>query len=650
MKIKNLAHIKTYALIFLITSIYFTPNPLNGEVIPPSSNDGINQSLNPASTSEQVVIDNKTDKSFHNAPTEQKILPTHNTKLESCSEYITNGGFEDGGEGWYTDTQDNAGITSDSRYVRSGSKAAFLHTKNNHYGRFYKPIQIPSNASSVYVEYSLLPYLDEGENAYVQIWSGNGQQNLWGQTGLTASANNSWYTGKGYIPMNTIRGVNGDIIILLGVDYDADGNDNTSVVFYDDFSMTVCTETEPTPTPRPQATATPSTQTGNAPRRTGESVSAGGNIVVAGSPGFDANGNVDAGTVDIYEFNGSQLIGTKSFAATTLGDTMGKKVTTDGNLIAFSSIGRDQNDKSNSGQIYVARKDASGIWQIITGWAAGYNDDENFGYQLSVGDDTVVATSRVPPKLFVARQTTDGWKTAFGIKGNLNDPYTSVSTDGKTIITGRAGSGTVEAYRKTDAGWDLTKVARVLKMPDDGLDKTNAGFGSSVAVSGNWVIVGAPTMSIGGKGKAGRIYFFKLDDANYYQSFSYQTPEENDYLGASVSLSGNYALVGTPFRDVNNMSNVGQAWTFAVVDGKWKYAATYSGSAQDDQFGSSVSIGSSIIVMGAPGVNNNTGKFGWAKTSTAFQPTGESGGGSGKIFFSFLAKDVEIVCQGECAE
>ena len=98
------------------------------------------------------------------------------------------------------------------------------------------------------------------------------------------------------------------------------------------------------------------------------------------------------------------------------------------------------------------------------------------------------------------------------------------------------------------------------------------------------------------------------------------------------------------------MSNVGQAWTFAVVDGKWKYAATYSGSAQDDQFGSSVSIGSSIIVMGAPGVNNNTGKFGWAKTSTAFQPTGESGGGSGKIFFSFLAKDVEIVCQGECAE
>ena len=75
-----------------------------------------------------------------------------------------------------------------------------------------------------------------------------------------------------------------------------------------------------------------------------------------------------------------------------------------------------------------------------------------------------------------------------------------------------------------------------------------------------------------------------------------------DYFGRSVSISGDYALIGA-WRDDDNGSSSGSAYVFIRSGTTWTEQAklTASDAAADDRFGLSVDISGDYALIGAYG-------------------------------------------------
>ena len=86
---------------------------------------------------------------------------------------------------------------------------------------------------------------------------------------------------------------------------------------------------------------------------------------------------------------------------------------------------------------------------------------------------------------------------------------------------------------------------------------------------------------------------------------------EGNQLGIAVSINGNYAVVGAADISEGNIPNSGQcAYVFErSADGNWKQIQKLiaSDKASRDNFGHSVSINGNYIIVGAPGKDNDIG-------------------------------------------
>lgn len=147
-----------------------------------------------------------------------------------------------------------------------------------------------------------------------------------------------------------------------------------------------------------------------------------------------------------------------------------------------------------------------------------------------------------------------------------------------------------------------------------------AGYelGSSVSISGNGdtVVVGAPWATIGSNGEQGAAYVFTEPAsgwANMAQTGKLTASDNgtDDEFGTSVSISGNTVVVGAPWATVGGSA---QGVCYVVDDtfdegpiSVEQAELTASDGAVSDQFGSSVSISGNTVVVGAP----------WATVSAA---------------------------------
>ena len=73
------------------------------------------------------------------------------------------------------------------------------------------------------------------------------------------------------------------------------------------------------------------------------------------------------------------------------------------------------------------------------------------------------------------------------------------------------------------------------------------------------------------------------------------------YFGHSVSISGDYAVVGAYYDDDGDVSNSGSAYIFVRDGTSWSQQAEIvaSDAAMGDRFGKSVSISGDYAVVGA---------------------------------------------------
>jgi hypothetical protein len=134
-------------------------------------------------------------------------------------------------------------------------------------------------------------------------------------------------------------------------------------------------------------------------------------------------------------------------------------------------------------------------------------------------------------------------------------------------------------------------------------------LGASVAVTANTIVAGTPFHTVNGNYQQGAVYVFTEPNGGW--STGVQTAEltasdgsANDYLGWSVAVSGDTVVAGATQYSGTNPGQ-GAVYVFTEPAGGWKDATqtaelTASDGAANDNLGWSVGINGPTIVAGAP--------------------------------------------------
>ena len=184
----------------------------------------------------------------------------------------------------------------------------------------------------------------------------------------------------------------------------------------------------------------------------------------------------------------------------------------------------------------------------------------------------------------------------FGTSVSISGEYAIIGAPGDSIGTSYQGS--VYIFKRTGDIW--AQHAKLIS--NDG--SNGDAFGSAVAIDGNYAIVGAPQNDVGGFTNRGSAYVFIRSGVTWAQQ-SHLSPTggvSSDAFGSSVDISGSYAVVGAPFDDGSNSTNRGCAYVFSRIGGLWSQQAQLipSYALTDTQFGYSVSISGSSVIIGNP--------------------------------------------------
>lgn len=188
----------------------------------------------------------------------------------------------------------------------------------------------------------------------------------------------------------------------------------------------------------------------------------------------------------------------------------------------------------------------------------------------------------------------------------------SVAIDGSTALVGAIGSsGAPGAAYLFDVSDPQNPVERrKLTAPDAALFDA---FGVSVAIKGNTALVGNNSDDDGGT-NSGSAWLFDLSDPNDPVALPKLIASDDtagDRFGSSVAIGDNLALVGSPLDD-DLGSNSGSVYLFDIATSDEFTKLTASDGAADDNFGASMAISGNIAVVGSPLDDDGAGNAGAA--------------------------------------
>jgi hypothetical protein len=209
--------------------------------------------------------------------------------------------------------------------------------------------------------------------------------------------------------------------------------------------------------------------------------------------------------------------------------------------------------------------------------------------------------------------------------------------DGNTVVVANGGTE-VDVYTKPASGWhSMTQVAILTPSSSEG-----DGFGSSVAISGNTIVVGDARATVNSNSNQGAVYVY-VEPAGGWTNMTETavlTASDGgagDLLGQSVGISGNTIVAGAVFHN----QNLGAAYVFVEPSGGWSSGTqtaelTASSSENSSELGSPIAISGDTVVastiLGGATLNDGSAlvfvkpSTGWADmTQTAVLSSREVG-------------------------
>ncbi|MCP4664664.1 MAG: hypothetical protein GY856_55480 [bacterium] len=372
----------------------------------------------------------------------------------------------------------------------------------------------------------------------------------------------------------------------------------------------------------------------------GAAVAISGDTVVVGAEGDDDGGEA-SGSAYVFRRNQGGSANWEQVAKMTAGDPgtgdwFGYPVAISGDTVVIGAYGDDDGGRfSGSAYVFQRHRGGSDNWgQVAKINSTDIDTDDQFGYSVAISGDTVVIGAPYDHQGWVGsvyvfernKGGPDNWGQVAKINATRPDIGGfghSVAISDDTVVVGALydyrdwGFGSVSVFGRNQGGPD--NWGQVAKMTPDAPDIE--GFGQSVAISGDTVVVGAYG-NIWTYG-AGSVYVFERHQGgydNWGQVAEMIAPDNFDsgYFGYSVGLSGDALVVG---------SVMGAAYLFERNQGgaeHWGQVATindYFPRSFLDYFGWSVAISGDTVVVGAPGDDDGGYQSGSAGLLRVERPT-----------------------------
>lgn len=166
----------------------------------------------------------------------------------------------------------------------------------------------------------------------------------------------------------------------------------------------------------------------------------------------------------------------------------------------------------------------------------------------------------------------------------------------------------------------IDPIAQQARMKADNAGN-NDGFGVSVAVSGNTVVVGAsqeagPSDVLANSGAA---YVFVRDGNTWTQQGYLRAPNAgmDDFFGGAVAISGDVIAVGARGEDAtaagdpsnNALTDSGAVYVFTRSGSTWSFQSRLKApnAGEQDFFGIAIALSADFLVVSATGEDNDSG-------------------------------------------
>ncbi|HEV7781588.1 MAG TPA: hypothetical protein VGO58_09990 [Chitinophagaceae bacterium] len=359
----------------------------------------------------------------------------------------------------------------------------------------------------------------------------------------------------------------------------------------------------------------------------GTSVALSGEFAIAGAPANDGPAGVDQGSASFYRYNGTSwvLLEKKQDATADASDRFGASVAISGNYAFVGSTGDDLAGP-NRGSVFVYQYNGTAwvLSQTLTDPGGALGDQ--FGCSVAVAGNFLLVGAYLGDGIGVNSGSVcffqfngSSWVFTQEIidpSGAVNDNFGwSVSISGNVAIVGSplddtpfgANAGTATVFRYNGSTW-----ATPVKLSDP-VAAANDQFGSSVSISGNYAAAGSPVDDgLGGTDQGSVSVFFFSTIWNIMQKITDINGAANDLFGWSVSLSGNYLLIGSQQDDGPGGLNQGSVFIHQRIGAGWQklQAIIDPAGLADDLFGSSTALDGSTnsFVIGATGYMTGRGK------------------------------------------
>ncbi|MDQ3013132.1 MAG: putative Ig domain-containing protein, partial [Acidobacteriota bacterium] len=298
-------------------------------------------------------------------------------------------------------------------------------------------------------------------------------------------------------------------------------------------------------------------------------------------------------------------------------DQFGTRVTISGDTIVVGAYLDDVNFPDQGSAYVFVRSGTTWAQQQKLIRSTGTAGD-NFGASVAISGDTVVIGVPNAPGgyegMYIFTRSGATWANSYTlVGGGVSNLGTSVAISGNTAVGGAPRVNGYEglAYVSTRNGTNWT--TQTLTASDGA---ANDAFGSSVAVSGETVVVGAE----GDDNNRGAAYVFTRNGTTWTeQKLTATDGAAGDRFGVSVAISGDTAVIGAHADDVN-FADQGSAYVFVRSGTEWafqqKLAAT--DGAASALFGYSVAISGETVVVGANG--DDVGANGSQRSAYVYVP------------------------------
>lgn len=219
------------------------------------------------------------------------------------------------------------------------------------------------------------------------------------------------------------------------------------------------------------------------------------------------------------------------------------------------------------------------------------------------------------------------------IKTGLLDGPLAISRD--YAIVGSSSTfdelGSVTIFFKSDNSW--AHQARL--TASDG--QADNGFGSAVSISGNYAIIGASSIA---NQHLGSVFVFHKNSTSWYQQAKLTSSDGviGDAFGSSLSLSSGYLLIGAYLHNSLDYEglHLGSAYVFHRNDTEWKEEAALFAPDGDSsrEFGYSVSLSGNYALIGSRSSRGSAFIFtrnssSWVMHDELIASDGQSGDGFG---------------------